>query len=85
MSKNVLEFEPHLALFVTDSNPLIYYEAIVRLAEEFLLPGGHLYFEINEMMGSSLISMLELFGYSDIEVVSDLNDKERIIKSRKNG
>ena len=85
MSKNVLEFEPHLALFVTDSNPLIYYEAIVRLAEEFLLPGGRLYFEINEMMGSSLICLLELFGYSDIEVVSDINDKERIIKSRKNG
>ena len=85
MSKNVLEFEPHLALFVTDSNPLIYYEAIVRLAEEFLLPGGRLYFEINEMMGTSLISLLELSGYSDIEVVSDINDKERIIKSRKNG
>ena len=85
MSKNVLDFEPHLALFVTDSNPLIYYEAIVRLAEEFLLPGGRLYFEINEMMGPSLISLLELFGYSDIEVVSDINDKERIIKSRKNG
>ena len=85
MSKNVLEFEPPLALFVTDSNPLIYYEAIVRLAEEFLLPGGRLYFEINEMMGSSLISLLELSGYSEIEVVSDINNKERIIKSRKNG
>jgi release factor glutamine methyltransferase len=85
MSKNVLDFEPHQALFVTDSNPLIFYEAIIRLAEEFLLPGGLLYFEINEMMGSSLVSLLELFGFYDIEVVSDLNDKERIIKSRKNG
>ena len=85
MSKNVLDFEPHQALFVTDSNPLIFYEAIIRLAEEFLLLGGLLYFEINEMMGSSLVSLLELFGFYDIEVVSDLNDKERIIKSRKNG
>jgi len=85
MSKNVLDFEPHQALFVTDSNPLIFYEAIIRLAEEFLLPGGLLYFEINEMMGSSLVSLLELFGFYNIEVVSDLNDKERIIKSRKNG
>jgi len=85
MSKNVLDFEPHQALFVTDSNPLIFYEAIIRLAEEFLLPGGLLYFGINEMMGSSLVSLLELFGFYDIEVVSDLNDKERIIKSRKNG
>ena len=85
MSKNVLDFEPHQALFVTDYNPLIYYEAIIKLAEEFLLPGGLLYFEINEMMGSSLVSLLELFGFYEIEVVSDLNDKERIIKSRKNG
>jgi release factor glutamine methyltransferase len=85
MSKNVLEFEPHLALFVTDSDPLVYYEAIIRLAGELLLPGGCLYFEINEMMGSSLKRLLELSGYSDIEIVSDLNNKERIIKSRKNG
>jgi uncharacterized protein with GYD domain len=49
------------------------------------LPGGLLYFEINEMMGSSLVSLLELFGYYDIEVISDINDKERIIKGRKNG
>jgi release factor glutamine methyltransferase len=85
MSKNVLDFEPSQALFVTDSNPLIFYEAIIRLAEELLLPGGRLYFEINEMMGSSLSSLLELFGYCDIEVVADINDKERILKGRKNG
>jgi release factor glutamine methyltransferase len=84
MNKNVLEFEPPLALFVSDSNPLVYYEAIARLAEEFLLKDGILYFEINEMMGSSLSSLLELYGYTDIKVISDINDKERIIKGRKN-
>jgi release factor glutamine methyltransferase len=84
MNKNVLDFEPHLALFVTDSEPLIYYNTILKLAEKVLLPGGGLYFEINEMMGKSLFQLLESFNYSDIEIVADLNNKDRIIKGRKN-
>ena len=83
MNKNVLNFEPHLALFVTDSDPLIYYNAILKLADKLLLRGGRLYFEINEMMGKSLILLLESFDYSEIEIVADLNNKERIIKGRK--
>jgi release factor glutamine methyltransferase len=85
MSKNVLEFEPHKALFVTDYDPLIYYHAIFGLAEKILFPGGYLYFEINEMMGSSLIGLLEVSDYTDAEVVRDINGKERILKCRKNG
>ena len=84
MNKNVLDFEPHLALFVTDSDPLVYYSAILKLAEKVLLPGGGLYFEINEIMGKSLFQLLESFNYSGIEIVADLNNKERIIKGRKN-
>jgi release factor glutamine methyltransferase len=84
MAKNVLEFEPHVALFVDDSEPLIFYNAILRLADKLLLPDGRLYFEINEMMGNPLVELLKSFGYSEIEIVSDLNDKERIIKGRKN-
>jgi release factor glutamine methyltransferase len=84
MRKNVLDFEPHLALFVTDSDPLIYYNAMLKLADRLLLPGGLLYFEINEMMGRSLIQLLESFDYSEIEIVADINNKERIIKGRKN-
>jgi release factor glutamine methyltransferase len=84
MNKNVLDFEPHLALFVTDSDPLIYYDTILKLAEKVLLPGGGLYFEINEMMGKSMFQLLESFNYSGIEIVADLNNKERIIKARKN-
>ena len=84
MGKNVLDFEPHLALFVTDSDPLIYYNAILKLADKVLLPGGRLYFEINEVMGKPLIRLLESFEYSEIEIVLDINDKERIIKGRKN-
>jgi len=85
MNRNVLEFEPPLALFVTDSDPLIYYDAIIKLADEILLPDGRLYFEINEMMGGSLAALLKSAGYSDIEIVKDLNEKQRIIKCRKNG
>ncbi|HEX7492745.1 MAG TPA: peptide chain release factor N(5)-glutamine methyltransferase [Bacteroidales bacterium] len=84
MNKNVLDFEPHLALFVTDANPLVYYNTILKLAEKTLLPGGGLYFEINEMMGKSLFQLLESFNYSEIEIVKDLNNKDRIIKGRKN-
>jgi release factor glutamine methyltransferase len=84
MGKNVLYFEPHQALFVSDSDPLIYYNAILDLAEHILLPPGRIYFEINEAMGKSLVHLMESYGYSDIEIVSDINDKERIIKGRKN-
>jgi release factor glutamine methyltransferase len=85
MSKNVLDFEPAQALFVPDSNPLIYYDAILKLADKILLPPGCLYFEINEKMGNSLTTLLKSFGYSDIVIVKDLNEKERIIKCIKNG
>jgi release factor glutamine methyltransferase len=85
MAKNVLDFEPHLALFVTDSDPLAYYNAILKLAEKILLPGGRLYFEINETMGKPLIELFKSSDYSEIKIVSDINNKERIIKGRKNG
>jgi release factor glutamine methyltransferase len=84
MGKNVLEFEPHQALFVPDSDPLVYYKAILRLAQNILLPGGRLYFEINEAMGASLVQLMSLFGYSEIQIVPDINNKERFIKGRKN-
>jgi len=85
MRKNVLDFEPHQALFVTDSDPLVYYKAILNLAKDILLPEGRVYFEINEAMGRPLIQLFETFNYYDIEIVNDINGKERIIKGRKNG
>jgi len=85
MGRNVLDFEPHQALFVSDSEPLVYYNAILNIADKILLPGGSLYFEINEAMGNSLINLFKAFNYSEIKIVLDLNGKERIIKGRKNG
>lgn len=85
MSKNVLDFEPHNALFVSDSDPLVFYIAILKLAENIMLPGGILYFEINEAMGHSLSKVMESSGYSDVRIIHDINNKERIVKGRKNG
>jgi release factor glutamine methyltransferase len=83
MNKNVLDFEPHSALFVTDSDPLIYYRAILKLADKILIPGGRLYFEINEAMGKSMLQLLESFSYADIQIIADINNKDRIIKGTK--
>ena len=85
MGKNVLDFEPHSALFVTDADPLVYYKAILKVADKILVPGGKIYFEINEAMGKSMASLLGSAGYSDAEIVADINDKDRIIKGIKNG
>jgi release factor glutamine methyltransferase len=85
MHRNVLDFEPHLALFVTDTDPLVYYSAILKLADDILLPGGRLYFEINEAMGRSMLKLLEVCKYSGIEITPDINNKDRIIKCIKNG
>jgi release factor glutamine methyltransferase len=85
MNRNVLDFEPPLALFVPDSDPLVFYRAILRLAEKILLQNGYLYLEINEMMGNKMVQLLESSGYSKIDVVKDINGKARIVKGTKNG
>ena len=79
MSKNVLGFEPHQALFVDDSEPLVYYKAILNIAEKILIPVGRLYFEINEAMGSEMVKLLSSFEYSDIHLIADINSRDRII------
>jgi release factor glutamine methyltransferase len=84
MGKNVLDFEPHTALFVSDSDPLMFYKAILKISETILLPGGRLYFEINEAMGRSMVQLLEESGYLEVQIIEDINGKERIIKGIKN-
>ncbi len=83
MNRNVLDFEPHRALFVPDSNPMMFYSAILKASETILLPGGRLYFEINEVMGSSMIELLGSAGYRGINVIKDINNKDRIVKGIK--
>jgi len=83
MNKNVLGFEPHSALFVADSDPLLYYRGILNKAVKLLNPNGRIYFEINEMLGEAMFLLLESFGYSEIKIISDINGKERMIKGIK--
>lgn len=85
MDRNVLDFEPHSALFVPDKDPLVFYRALIKLAKMILTPGGKLYFEINENMGSRLVKLLCSDGYESPELIKDINGKDRIIKGIKNG
>jgi release factor glutamine methyltransferase len=80
MSRNVLDFEPHTALFVPDNDPLLYYKAILKVADKILSTGGKIYFEINETMGRQMVQLLKSYGLSDTEVIKDINNKDRIIK-----
>jgi release factor glutamine methyltransferase len=83
MQRNVLEFEPHTALFVEDSDPLVFYRSILRKAEILLQPGGRIYFEINEAMGSAMVTLLLSSGYTSAVLLKDINGKERFIKGFK--
>ena len=83
MKKNVLEFEPHGALFVSDEDPLIYYRTILSLARETVNHGGKVYFEINEAMGNQMHELMEAFNFTKIEIIKDLNGKDRIAKGEK--
>lgn len=84
MNRNVIEFEPSAALFVNDSEPLIYYNSILQTAYKILQPGGKVYFEINEALGIEMINLFEAFRYSEIKLVKDINDKDRIISGKLN-
>lgn len=80
---NVLDNEPHLALFVDDENPLQFYKAICEFAKAKLKVGGVLYFEINEYLGQDMIQLLEDFGFKSIVLKQDLFGKDRMIKCTK--
>jgi len=85
MHRNVLEHEPHLALFVPDNDPLKFYKAILKSSERLLSPSGRIYFEINEAMGNEVASLTESYGFGSVVVMKDLNGKERFVKGEKNG
>ena len=78
MGKNVLDFEPHQALFVEDENPLKYYKIILKRAKTNLKRGGRIYFEINEALGQNMRNLFEEENFDDIRVVQDINGKDRI-------
>jgi release factor glutamine methyltransferase len=79
MKPNVLEHEPHLALFVENKNPLVFYDAIARFAHQALSENGKLYFEINESLQNEMKLLLENLGFEPIEFKKDMNKKIRMI------
>lgn len=83
MHHNVLGFEPHGALFVPDDDPLRFYRAILRVAEQALVTDGAVYFEINEAMGKQVKNLLESRNYSETRIIKDINGKERFATGRK--
>ena len=82
MEKNVLDFEPELALFVLDDNPLVFYKCIAEFAKKNLKKGGWLYFEINEAFGLECSAMLQEKGFSEITLKKDIHGKDRMIRCR---
>lgn len=81
MRRNVLEYEPHLALFVPDTDPLKFYKRIADLGSRLLKRGGKLYFEINERYGKGVCNTLLQAGFAEAEVVQDLFSKDRIVRA----
>jgi release factor glutamine methyltransferase len=82
MEKNVLDFEPHMALFVPENNPLIFFEKISLLAKDILKPNGIIMVEINEALGSETANIFLKDGYKAVEIRKDLNQKDRFIVAR---
>lgn len=82
MEHNVLDFEPHLALFVPDEAPLLFYSAIARFARLALKVGGALYFEINPLYADALCSMLSSLGFVNVTIHVDQFCKQRFISAK---
>lgn len=82
MDKNVLDYEPGLALFVPDEDPLRFYRAIARFGKQKLSDNGSLYFEINARCGSAMVSMLEEENYHHIRLIQDIYGKDRMTQAQ---
>jgi release factor glutamine methyltransferase len=79
MKRNVLDYEPHLALFVPDEDPLVFYKAIASKSKKALLPGGTVWVEINEHFGKEVVTLFEEQGFHSIRIIKDLDQKDRMV------
>lgn len=83
MRPNVLENEPELALFVNDSNPLVFYKAIANAAKRHLKSEGYIFCEINEAFGIETATIYQEMGFVDVTIRKDINGKERMVRAKK--
>lgn len=81
IKNNVLDNEPHLALFVADDNALVFYQKIAELAQKNLFPNGELFFEINQYLGSEMLELLEKTNFKDIELRKDIYGNDRMTRA----
>lgn len=79
MKRNVLEYEPKKALFVDDTNPLVFYDSIAQLSTKKLNKNGELWFEINEYLADDLVKLMKPF-FENIEIIKDFRDKNRFCR-----
>ena len=79
MQANVLDFEPHLALFVENDTPLLFYRAILDFAQKSLQANGFVFVEINENFGNETAALFKQYGYQDIKIIKDLFNKNRFV------
>ncbi|WP_128543182.1 peptide chain release factor N(5)-glutamine methyltransferase [Larkinella soli] len=83
MEPNVLRYEPHLALFVEDRDPLLFYKAVADFGRTYLNPGGACFVEINERFGPQTRQVFEERGYGNVHIFKDIHGKERFVKANK--
>ncbi|TBX70436.1 peptide chain release factor N(5)-glutamine methyltransferase [Flavobacterium silvisoli] len=79
INPNVLDYEPHLALFVEDDDALLFYRKIAELARINLKPGGQLYFEINQYLGNETVEFLQSLGFSEVKLLKDIYGNDRMV------
>ena len=82
MRENVLQYEPHLALFVPDQDPLLFYRKIAEFAKSHLFQSGNLYFELNEFYAEETLSLIQSMQYKEAHILNDLMDKPRMISAQ---
>ncbi|MCD8267305.1 MAG: peptide chain release factor N(5)-glutamine methyltransferase [Parabacteroides sp.] len=82
MEPNVLDYEPHQALFVPDNDPLLYYRNITRFAEQKLKKRGYLCFEINSQLGEQVVNMLRMMEFKNVELIQDLSGHDHFVKAQ---
>ncbi|MBQ8760505.1 MAG: peptide chain release factor N(5)-glutamine methyltransferase [Bacteroidales bacterium] len=80
MHNNVLEWEPHKALFVSDNDPLIFYRSILEFAKTHLKENGEIWFEINEYLSKEMTALCHELGFSDVNIYKDFRGKERVVR-----
>jgi release factor glutamine methyltransferase len=85
MKPNVLDYEPPVALFVNDDDPLVFYKRIRDFSLEKLKPGGYLFFEINQAFGNQVAELLQNAGFENVDVLKDISGNDRLISARKLG